>query len=352
MNNISVRSNSFNNAIMFLVANRSQFFLSFSAAKQISLNVYIYVERVDLSEIQVLDIPDNVKIIVDSETAVALLLNCNCLITLIGHYTPALSKNILRVIKVASSSRLPIVDMPHGLFQWGHNLSDDSKICNIASYRFGAGSVSSFCKLKLSWFGEDGVGYPKLDTNKTVNNDIPKFTLITSNTNWYLMGDSLKREFYFSVWSYAVEKKDELFIWSPHPAELNSKGLVQGLIGKRPSNVLIYGLDKDLYFNGIEGSDELAIICDRAITTYTTCLAEYEYYQKDVVVYSPSEFLVLNGCYDEISTFTNEISDCSFGKLKSRMIKPFSKDKFESEISTIISDEYMGIDQSGYIESL
>ncbi|MGK3136711.1 hypothetical protein ACCX84_13155 [Pantoea trifolii] len=293
MNNFTVKgiftsagNNRNDSHIIYLPFNKSHFELALIVAEQSRYESYIYSENFELIAREYLNLnPESkIKFILDKDSVAGLLPNMDKAVVFLGYVVPFIPVTINEIVSACLKVKLPIYEIPHGMFQTGINLADDSKLISTRSHYFGfGGMLPSISDKKLQWFGDQGFGYPrtiKKESYKT--RQLPKFTLITSNTNWYLYSPSDKRAFYAEIFKYAKNNPAEVFIWCVHPAELSEHAFSSNALDYRPKNIYLYGMDKDIYFGGIEGSDDLIPYCEYGISTVTTCLLDYEIHNKRV----------------------------------------------------------------------
>lgn len=267
-------------------------------------------------------------------------------ITMVGHFSPAMNKNLKVIIDLFVHYKIPIVDAPHGLFQFGHNFWDDSPIINLASFDYGAGGwVDSFCGFQVNWFkdSQNGPGYPRFNSNiRRKQTCVPNFTLLTTNSNWYLYDKAWQRSFLVFITNYAFENLDELIIWSPHPAEVSNSPVLSYYINNLlPPNLFVYGKQNQLNFYGIECTEDLIACCQKGITTVSTCLVDYELYNKDVVVLSSHSTQNLVNSLKNVSSIVlpNQLrANISFAKIETGYLFPFNVKVFDQMLSSSVSN--------------
>lgn len=323
--------------IGFFVNNISQFDMAYKACKKSKYKYYIFFSC-NFDSISNYEPLDNVSVVIEKKNFEIVVKRCRLFITSVGHENYVLPKEFYLLKEAALESGCKIIDVPHGLFQWGINLSDDSWIIDMGSNIFGGGVVDSFADKKISWFGEDGVGYPKYSRAEIIKNKVvPDYTVITSNTNWYLYDDQSQRDFYVNLFRY-IEDDGGLFIWAPHPSELKENQLSCYLVDYRPSNLFLYGIDKDIYFEGIDTTESLIKYASKGISTISTCLADFEVYKTPVKVFSPKKFSELVALYSNISFFEEgeSIKYSKYLKLKSKLIKMFDVKAFDEELGCLL----------------
>jgi hypothetical protein len=324
--------------LLYLPINKSHFELALILTKKSKFQSYIYAENYQLiAKDYIEDNPNSrVKFIFDKVSIAGLLPSMDKLIVFVGYVIPSLPKVFNEIISTCLKVRIPIIEVPHGMFQTGINISDDSKLISIQSQFLGIGSaLPSISDKKLFWFGNCGFGYPRTVKRHALNERcLPKFTLITSNTNWYLYSHSDKRRFYTEVFKYAKTKPLEFFIWCPHPAELSSEGFSAGALKYRPANIFIYGESNDIYFHDLDSADDLIAHCDYAISTISTCLLDYEIFDKRVNLFTCIGTQNLMNIISQKSTFNShkEITH-NATYLKTGLLKEFNSEFYDNMIS-------------------
>ena len=234
-------------------------------------------------------LPDNAKITTDYKSVIMLTPIFSAVITTVGHISPVLNVKIISILKACIASEIPIIEVPHGLYQWGYNLADDSKFINTASQTLGGGyPIPSFADHQISWFDNSGVGYPRNREEKIKSStdvSIPKYTVITTNTNWYMYNFEDQRVLVQSLFQYAKLNPERLFIWCQHPAEIAGGNLISSMYGAKPLNILRYGHDKDVYFHSIDTTEEVIQHAEAAITTISTCLLDFEIHKIPTAIF-------------------------------------------------------------------
>lgn len=316
--------------ILYVAVNPSQIQMACIMAESSKLRSCIYSEGFDFYEVSLeYSRPSFVGSI---KGVSAILKNVTRVVTYIGQVNPNIRGEYRELLSAALKLQLPIIELPHGLIQSGYNLDDDSRIIDLSSYYEGIGrSLPSIASMRLSWYGEDGIGYPRHNNLiKHKNKIVPRYTLITTNTNWFLYSIEDKRNFFNFVFHYAEKNPNRLFIWSPHPAETNQQAYASHVVPLRPSNILTYGLTNDIYFDGIDGSNDLIRYCADGISTVSTCLLEYEIHKKPVTVFSS------NGVEEIVQRFTTSKTFRTFaelqyapGLLSTGMLESYDPAKFE-----------------------
>lgn len=288
-------------------------------------------------------LPDNVKITSDAKSVIMLAGIFSAAITTVGHISPVLEKGILTVLKACVVISIPIIEVPHGLYQLGFNLSDDSKFVNTASHTSGAGyPVPSFADHQLSWFADASIGYPRNRAQRVKKESppvVPVFTVITTNTNWYLYSYQDQRVLAQSIFELARANPEKLYIWAPHPAELNTQNLIHYMLSAKPSNLLRYGHDREIYFHSIDTTEELIKHASEGVSTVSTCLLEYEMYGVPVSIFCSEGLKTVTDSLSEASLFSTpeELQASNPAVPTTGLLHSFNVEGFDLAISQILA---------------
>lgn len=330
--------------ILYLPCNKSQFAMALIYAERSKHNSYIYAAEYELqSRTYVAEHPDsNARFILTRDSVASLLPAIDRVVIFVGSVSPFISKDINIIVSTCLKVKKPVVEVPHGLFQSGYNLVDNSKLIHTRSHDLGfGGPLPSVSNYKLKWYGEDGIGYPRTVFRNCIKNFVlPEFTLITTNTNWYLYSLADKRAFFKVLFDYVERKEEKLFIWCPHTAEMSAESFSINVVEFRPRNMMIYGLEKDIYFNGLEGADDLIPYCSYGISTLSTCLLDYEIYSKRVNVFNCNGVIEILKTIKNKSLFTeaNEITPGA-QVIETGYLKEFDPTKLDEMLSLPVSED-------------
>lgn len=319
--------------VLYLPLNASHFNKAKIMAQQSKYESFIYFDGHPVTPSEEVN---GYRIIVNSVSLAALFPAFTKIVYFIPHINANAPDTYKKIMKAALESGIALYEVPHGLFQTGYNLTDDSSFVDIASYYDGIGiNLPTLTKNRAKWYGNEGIGYPATTKKATLKPRIlPDFTLITSNTNWYLYSLEDKRNFYNYVLSFAEKNADKMFIWSPHPAELNADTYSSALRAYLPGNIYLYGMENDIYFHGIDCTDDLIPYCECAISTVSTCLLDYEVYHKGVNIFSCEGTEKLTQNFVEADFFNDDQQlTLQPKKLKTGFLKEYSPELFDSFLS-------------------
>ena len=330
--------------ICYLTQNRSQFQLACLSCLGSRHNYTVFNQDKDL-ELHILAgiiefDSNNTKFCFEVNTIKAIFERFDVVITTVGHYSPVMNKDFKSIIDLSLRNKIPIIDVPHGLFQFGHNFWDDSQIINLASCDYGSGDwIESFCSSQINWFrdAQKSPGYPRYNSSLIRKQTcVPDFTLITTNSNWYLYDKSWQRSFLAFITDYSFQNPDELIIWSPHPAEVQNSPAIKNYIENLlPPNLFVYGRQYQLKFYGLETTEDLIAFCQKGITTVSTCLLDYELNKKDIVVLSSDSTDSLVKCFKDVSfiNLPNQLrSPINFTKPETGYLFPYDVNIFDQMI--------------------
>jgi len=329
--------------VLYLPGNKSHFQMSLIFAESSSYTSYIFVNGHEtIAREYINNNPSSkIKFFLTENSVADFLPIITKVIVFFGSVNQIAMSSLKKIVLTCLKTQTPLYEVPHGLFQSGQNLVDNSIFIDTNSYYDGIGqNLPSLTNLKLSWTGEEGFGYPRTALKHDYPPRVlPVFTLVTSNTNWFLYSLSDKRRFYKELFQYVESHDEEIFIWCPHPAELMPNTFSLAAMDFKPNNLLLYGLHNDIYFHGIEGTDDLIPYCEYAISTVTTCLLDYEIHSKRVNVFNCGGVKNLITEFKEVSSFyTAEEISRNAKIIESGMLKDFDPKQFDKLIGQSVSE--------------
>jgi hypothetical protein len=287
-------------------------------------------------------LPDNARITSDFKSVIMLTTIFSAVITTVGHISPVLNAKIISIIKACVAADIPIIEVPHGLYQWGYNLVDDSKFVNTASHTLGGGyPIPSFADYQISWFDSSGLGYPRNRAEKIKASEdvvVPAYTVITTNTNWYMYNYNDQRVLAQSIFEFAREHSDRLFIWCHHSAELNGGNLINNMYGAKPSNIFRYGHDKDIYFHGLDTTEEVIEHAEAGISTVSTCLVDYEIHGIPVTIFANEGLSSVQESMVDVSFFRNptDLKSAVFKKPVTGCLEKYDVTRFDLSLNDFL----------------
>lgn len=330
--------------ILFVTNNLSQAELAVFSALKSKFEFLIYINNAHKEYSFQTDyiLPTNVKMTSDYKSVIMLTSIFSAVITTVGHISPVLNEKFSAIIKACIACGLPIIEVPHGLYQWGFNFSDDSQFVNTASNTHGAGyPVPTFANFQISWFDNDSVGYPRnrVERIRKINDiEVPVYTVITTNTNWYMYGFDEQRVLAQSIFEYARSRPSELFIWCHHSAELSQMNLLNNMLGAKPPNIFRYGHDKDIYFHSMDTTEDVIEHAAAGITTISTCLLDFELHKVPTAVFWCEGLSAVSESMIHAATFQSpeEILKLEFTPPVTGKLKPFDCESFDRQILNAI----------------
>lgn len=265
------------------------------------------------------------------------------IIIFVGEIVQSVPQNFQTALKLALQLRKPVIEVPHGLFQPGFNITDDSQFIVHSSFYYGSNNtLLSLAHKKISWYLPDGVGFPRtLCKNAYPKRILPKYTLITTNTNWYLYSLQDKIQVLTYIRDHAVAHPNELFIWQPHPAEIisNTSNTMpcKYIFNMRPANVLEYGITKDIYFHGIDSTEDLIAYCSRGISTVSTCIIDFEIHRKPIHVFECEGTKNLSDSFESCSLFSSSADlDIPPKQIRTGYLKDFDVQAFDAAVESAV----------------
>ena len=299
--------------ICYLTQNPSQFHLACLSCIGSQNNYIIFNPDQDL-ELHVLartfdfDVT-NTRFCFDVNSLENIVSTFDVVITAFGYLSSALTNELKAVIDLSATHQIPIIDIPHDLFQFGHNLWDDSRIINLDSSNYGSGGwIDSFCTSQINWFRDpqNGPGYPRFRKTPIKNKFcVPDFTLLTTNSDWYLYNSLWQLSLLKFITDYAFQNPDELIVWMPNKNEFHDSPAIKKYIDYLlPPNLFVYGSQHHLKFYGIESTEDLIACCQKGITTVSTFLLDFELHNKDVIVLSNQSTKHLVQSFTNVSAIT------------------------------------------------
>ena len=329
---------------LYITNNLSQAELALLSIIGSEFDFLIYINNVQkeynfLTDYQ---LPKNAKITSDFKSVIMLTTIFTAAITTVGHISPVLNVKIISILKACIAGNIPIIEVPHGLYQWGFNLVDDSKFINTASHTLGGGyPIPSFADHQVSWFDNSGIGYPRNRPEKikyTNSVSVPKYTVITTNTNWYLYNFDDQRVLAQSIFELAKSNPEKMFIWCHHSAELNGGNLINNMYGAKPPNIFRYGHDKDIYFHSIDTTEEVIEHAEAGITTVSTCLVDYEIHGIPTAIFANTGLATILESMTSGSFFRGpkELSDLVFKKPVTGNLEAFSVANFDQKLVELL----------------
>jgi hypothetical protein len=327
---------------IYITNNESQFELALLSTSNSIFEFLIFIEK-DLYDIKTnYNIPSNVKVSNDVGSIIMMFPKFNGVVTTVGHLSPVLSNAIKKILKVGAQLNLPLIEVPHGLYQWGYNLTDDSQIVNVGSFEYGSGGVvPTVADCQINWFCEDGPGYPRNQVEtlrRSIEAIVPEYTVITTNTNWYMYGHFEQRTLFNILFSYAMENPEQIFIWCPHPAEVKKGTLLASMLAVKPQNIFLYGLTKEIYFDGVDTTEDVIRYAKNGVSTVSSCLMDYEIHKTPLMLFSSEGLSQIIKSLGTTSTFstTREFKETQAKPIVTNLLYSYKVDRFDSYLDSSV----------------
>jgi len=136
-----------------------------------------------------------------------------------------------------------------------------------------------------------------------------------------------------------------LFIWCSHPAEIGKDTLLSKMITVKPENILFYGLTKEIYFNGVDTTEDVIKHAKNGISTVSSCLLDYEINKIPLALYETSGLLDIIESIDIGSTFKNidALQSNNFTMVKTNKLYPYNVKLFDANLEGFKSASIMYI---------
>ncbi len=287
----------------------------------------------------------------------------------------------LKFCLIAKSAKIPVIEVQHGLFQNSINYYSCSDYIEYKdSYYLPAGITYSIADKQILWEeigfplspptaetlshgggrqtfsnNENGGIFNKSKPDENIPHTEKSYILIASNTNWYLYEPEQEVLFYKTIFEVANHFPDELFIWKPHPAEIQPLKKIINI--DKPDNLLLYGIDLDVVFSGKH--DLIDIIADAkfAIATIGTSLLELQLMKTPTLLFDNPNCKALTEQISGVGLFKNgdDLIPLVQGLLNNEVsdpiklgfhIPPFNKEKLHQILKENIRTDYSTIDEA------
>lgn len=213
----------------------------------------------------------------------------------------------LRLLALCDALRIPIVELQHGLFQYGLHYSVEPKsyetmydFLNIDNFTT---HLLSFYSVTTEYRHGIVVGFPKYHFKDFHNyNYDAQYILILTNFNWDCFSPEDFDRFLGCIIKTTESHPDIQFLWKPHSAELGYY-LNKTINLDAYSNLTVVQSDPLLSLLSL---DSLVKNAAKVISTISTVLFDCEAYQKPTAVYKCSANSQLLDEIKSCCTFSNE----------------------------------------------
>jgi len=257
----------------------------------------------------------------------------------------------MRVVLAVSMMRqmgIPVIDVQHGLFQWGVNFIDRSVRQGFASNAGISLPIETLADLQVTWGGPDGIGYPHAVPGDADQEDRGTFALVATNTNWHIYSDE-ERAHLMRILQHAFEwLPDVPFIWKPHPAEFaEQNSRIFSLIADVRANPRKYPNVRlvDPHDSVDRSLSEIVSRAALVIATLGTAVLDCELWKRPCAVYKSPAVTPLLPELEAVTTFStfDELIDLlgaaerAIAPPVTGQLAPFRPDRLESILSQMIT---------------
>ncbi|MFC4625608.1 hypothetical protein ACFO1V_10335 [Daeguia caeni] len=206
-------------------------------------------------------------------------------------------ESVLILTALMQELGIPVLDVQHGLFQWGINFTDDSLEQGFSNATGISMPVTTVADKQLRWHGENEIGYPRYKPNRPpAKNEMMSSILVATNSNWHIYAEEERQNLLCLLRQLFTARTHVNFIWKPHPAELSGFSMLRQLVDEIKaapetySNVEIVGeADNNLY-----SLTELVASCRAGIATVGTSILDFEMLGKPCAIFDCSAVAALN----------------------------------------------------------
>ncbi|TKF30068.1 hypothetical protein [Enterovibrio norvegicus] len=255
---------------------------------------FVYCPKLTESQKRNLSI-NNIKFSTEYEFVMLNLPAFNVLITF-GLLPHLAHKQVIKLCSLFKKIGGEVIDFQHGLFQWGINFCDNSIEQGFTPEAGISLPIRTLASEQLTWFGENGLGIPKIRYNTENSN----FTLIVTNTNWHVYKIEEKIRLARIIYYYVKENPNIEFVWKPHPAEFNVNLTVifsHFCFDDLPNLKITTHGEKG------QSLEELISTCNNIIATVGSSLIDAQIYNKPTTVYRCSSMSHLISQFKCIESF-------------------------------------------------
>lgn len=184
------------------------------------------------------------------------------------------------LLEAAHKAGLKVVEVQHGLFQWGHLFEDKKPVLSDPARcggERGLGKSINISDAYLPWFGEGGIGYPLSGIGDVPVETRKETVLIATNLHWTIYGTHERRAFFAAVGFAARKHPQKAFIWKAHTGD--HELVKQWLRKKKYRNISLIPAEDGRSF------EDIASGCSQAISMPSTVLLSLEALRKPTAVY-------------------------------------------------------------------
>lgn len=214
-------------------------------------------------------------------------------------------------VSLFNDLKIPVMDIQHGLFQWGVCFSDTS-LRQGSDFESGCSlPMNTVADVQVTWAGPDGIGYPRCAEATTQqetslkNDTIQPYILLATNTNWHIYHEEERHRLKLILREAFLDFPDIHFVWKAHPAE-NSPTLmsVHSLIEEVRDDFPNVEIARSVAEGG-KSLTELIQHCHAGICTVGTSLIDFELFGKPCLCFETHAVKKLISSLPQIETFSS-----------------------------------------------
>jgi hypothetical protein len=256
--------------------------------------------------------------------------------------------NVLLLTGLLKELAIPVLDIQHGLYQWGINFTDTSLEQGFAGEAGISLPMKTQADYQVTWAGENAVGYPRCKASATTLAATDGPILIATNTNWHIYSEEDRQTFIRTLHLIFTRLESVQFVWKPHPAEMSPNNIALNefmeSIRQSPTkyrNVEIFTQNK---LEPVTLTD-LIRGCRAGIATVGTSVIDFEMLGKPCAIFDSPTVRALNDSLSYADRFHNFESLLAwFDRLDENtlppvtgQLKPFSESAFSDIVNKAIT---------------
>lgn len=299
-----------------------------------------------LAEVERLFFRHGVRFFSDSQSALAHVTEIDAVVTTWSVPHPK-HLVVLPFIALAYEVGLPVFELQHGLFQIGLTYSEDGAFSGS-----GDGVATALPEARnlvcdsLEWFGDGGIGYPRLDGEERDREDgITRKRSVTFVTNhhWSIIADGERRNCYRIMADAISAVPDADFVLLPHGGEMKSEDFQAMTASLDSAGIANYRIEMRR-FDGVY--DTLLQHTDLIVASISTTLLDCEMAGTPTVLFrNPSQQSLLDALQSKVTVGTSQeligtIRDVLYRGYRpyvtTGFLTPFRADVLEDRILTAI----------------
>lgn len=204
---------------------------------------------------------------------------------------------------------IPVMDIQHGLFQWGVNFSDTSLRQGPDNQSGCALPMDTVADVQVTWTGPKGIGYPRYNDQIAEQSQSPQeqmvapFVLVATNTNWHIYQEEERQRFKQILRHTFLSFPQVSFVWKAHPAENNPQlTSLHPLIEEARNDFANVEIARSVAQGG-KTLTELTRECQAGISTVGTALLDFEMFRKPCLCFESRAVQELVASMPALETF-------------------------------------------------